>query len=95
VRKPHRSFIIERLAQNPHLTLHGLKAELASRGIAVSHNTTWKFIRSEGLRFKKTLFALEQARADVARRRQRLKTLQPHLDPNRLVFLDETWIKTI
>lgn len=35
------------------LTLHGLKAELASRGIIVSHNTIWEFIRSEGLRFKK------------------------------------------
>ena len=51
--EPHRGFIAERLAQNPHLTLHGLKAELASRGIAVSHNTIWEFIRSEGLRFKK------------------------------------------
>ena len=51
--EPHRGFIVERLAQNPHLTLHGLKAELASRGITVSHNTIWKFIRSEGLRFQK------------------------------------------
>jgi transposase len=51
--EPHRGFIAERLAQNPHLTLHGLKAELALRGIAVSHNTIWEFIRSEGLRFKK------------------------------------------
>lgn len=51
--EPHRSFLAERLNQNPHLTLHGLKAELASRGIAVSHNTIWEFIRSEGLRFKK------------------------------------------
>ncbi|CAN7720302.1 MULTISPECIES: IS630 family transposase [Neorhizobium] len=92
--EPHRDFIIERLSQNSHLTLHGLKAELASRGIAVSHNTIWEFIRSEGLRFKKTLFALEQARADVARRRERWKALQHHLDPERLVFIDETWIKT-
>lgn len=51
--EPHRDFIIERLNQNSHLTLHGLKAELASRGIAVSHNTVWEFIRNEGLRFKK------------------------------------------
>jgi hypothetical protein len=33
----HRRFIAERLEQNPHLTLHGLKAELASQGITVSH----------------------------------------------------------
>ncbi len=51
--EPHRAFITERLNQNPHLTLHGLKEELALRGIAVSHNTIWEFIRREGLRFKK------------------------------------------
>ena len=51
--EPHRDFIAERLDQNPHLTLHGLKAELASRDITVSHNTIWEFIRNEGLRFKK------------------------------------------
>lgn len=43
---------------------------------------------------KKTLFALEQGRADVLRRRQRWRSLQPRLDPHRLVFIDETWIKT-
>ncbi|WP_288429560.1 IS630 family transposase [uncultured Agrobacterium sp.] len=92
--EPHRAFITERLHQNPHLTLHGLKDELALQGIAVSHTTIWDFIRREGLSFKKTLFALEQARADVARRRERWKAFQPHLDPERLVFIDETWIKT-
>lgn len=43
---------------------------------------------------KKTLFALEQARADVVHRRQRWRSWQGHLDPTRLVFIDETWIKT-
>src|SRR5215813_1182640 len=43
---------------------------------------------------KKTMFALEQARADVARRRQRWRSWQIRLDPRRLVFIDETWIKT-
>lgn len=45
--EPHRAFIIERRAQNPHLTLHGLKDELASRSITVSHNTIWEFIRRD------------------------------------------------
>ena len=53
VLEPHRAFIVERLDQESHLTLHGLKAELAVRGINVSHNTIWEFIRREGLRFKK------------------------------------------
>jgi len=43
---------------------------------------------------KKTLFATEQDRPDVARRRARWKTYQNRLDPARLVFIDETWAKT-
>jgi putative transposase len=51
--EPHRAFILERLGQTPHLTLHGLKDELAALGVKVSHNTVWMFLRREGLRFKK------------------------------------------
>jgi hypothetical protein len=94
VLEPHRAFILERLHQTPHLSLHGLKTELASKGVKVSHDTIWKYLRREGLRFKKTIFALEQARADIARRRQRWYGFQARLDPRRLVFIDETWIKT-
>src|SRR5712675_922400 len=43
---------------------------------------------------KKTLFATEQDRPDVARKRARWKTHQGRLDPARLVFIDETWAKT-
>ena len=50
---PHRTFLAERIAQTPHVTLHGLKAELAARGVEVSHNTIWTFLHREGLRFKK------------------------------------------
>ncbi len=53
VLEPYRDFIVERISQEPHLTLHGLKDELAVRGIRVSHNTVWQFLRREGLRFKK------------------------------------------
>jgi transposase len=91
--EPHRAFIVERIGQTPHLTLHGLKDELAARGVKVSHHAVWVFLRREGLRFKKTLFALEQARADVAGRRRRWRSWQAGLDPRRLVFIDETWIK--
>ncbi|MHB8887004.1 MAG: IS630 family transposase [Methylovirgula sp.] len=92
--EPYRSFIVERIAQTPHLTLHGLKDDLAARGVKVSHNAVWLFLRREGLTFKKTLFALEQARDDIARRRRRWRSWQTRLDPRRLVFIDETWIKT-
>jgi transposase len=51
--EPHRAFIVKRIGQTPHLTLHGLKDELAARGVNVSHNAVWMFLRREGLRFKK------------------------------------------
>lgn len=52
VLEPHRGFI-ERIEETPHLTLHGLKNELAAHGVKVSHNAVWLFLRREGLRFKK------------------------------------------
>src|SRR3954467_11973707 len=56
-RKPvleaHRAFILERIKQTPHLTLHGLKGEPAAPGVRVSHNAVWLFLRGERLRFKK------------------------------------------
>ena len=36
----------------------------------------------------------EQDRPDVARKRQRWKAHQDRIEPRRLVFIDETWIKT-
>jgi transposase len=48
-----RKFIVKRLSQTPHLSLHALKDELAARGVEVSHNTVWLFLRRQGLRSKK------------------------------------------
>jgi len=53
VLEPHRDFILARINQTSHLTLHGLKDELAARGVKVSHNAVWLFLRREGLSFKK------------------------------------------
>ena len=38
--------------------------------------------------------AAEQARPDVARKRARWKTHQARIDRTRLLFIDETWLKT-
>ena len=43
---------------------------------------------------KKTIHANEQARPDVARRREQCRRRQGRIDPTRLVFIDETWTKT-
>jgi transposase len=53
VLEPHRTFIVERINQSSDLTLHRLKDELAARGVKVSHNAVWMFLRREGLSFKK------------------------------------------
>ena len=41
----HRAFIEQRINQTSHLTLHRLKEELAGRGMMVSHNAIWQFLR--------------------------------------------------
>jgi transposase len=40
------------------------------------------------------VFASEQDRPDVSRKRARWKARQASVDPTRLVFIDETWVKT-
>jgi transposase len=43
---------------------------------------------------KKTLIALEQDRPDVADKRARWRSSQDQIDPDHVVFIDETWAKT-
>jgi transposase len=43
---------------------------------------------------KKTILPTEQNRPIVARFRARWKAYQEKVDPERLVFIDETWVKT-
>jgi transposase len=43
---------------------------------------------------KKTAHALEQNRPDVLKQREDWRAAQPTLDPDKLVFLDETWAST-
>lgn len=49
----HRAFILAEIEKVPHVTLHGLKDLLAKRGIIVSHDTVWRFLRREEQSFKK------------------------------------------
>jgi transposase len=43
---------------------------------------------------KKTILPSEQRRRDVARKRERWRRYQGRIDAARLVFIDETWVKT-
>lgn len=51
--EPHRDFILRQIDETPHLTLYGLQALLAARGVNVSHDSVWRFLRGKGLSFKK------------------------------------------
>ena len=48
-----RDWLLARLAQKPDLTLHGLLAELRQRDVVVACDTLWRFLRREGISFKK------------------------------------------
>lgn len=47
------AWIRSRLSEKADLTMRALTAELAERGIVVTHDTVWRFVRSQGLSFKK------------------------------------------
>jgi transposase len=48
-----RDWLLARLSQKPDLTLHGLLGELREREVVVSCDTLWRFLRREGISFKK------------------------------------------
>lgn len=50
---PERDWLLTRLAASPDVTLRGLQAELAARGVRVSVKAIWNFLRAEKLTFKK------------------------------------------
>jgi hypothetical protein len=84
----------DRLDQTPQRILAHVTGSAGARpeggpalGLGVS-------ARREAQLQKKSLFATEQDRPDVARRREQCRQYQGLIDPKRLVFIDETWTKT-
>jgi transposase len=75
-------------------TLRGLVAELGGRGLKVDYRSVWEFVHAEKLSFKKSVVAGERDRSDVARRRVQWTKYQDRVEPERLVFIDETWTRT-
>ena len=51
--EPHRELLHTLVAETPHLTIDRLRERLAAAGIAVSRDTIWRFLKREGLSFKK------------------------------------------
>src|SRR3546814_10485324 len=54
----------------------------------------WKSAKRLGLSFHKSLARGRAGSADVAARRKLWRTAQPFIDPEALVFLDETGVNT-
>jgi transposase len=60
----------------------------------VGRSAVARFLLHLQLTFKKTLHAAEQERPDVKAARAAWREMQKSLDPQRLVFIDETWAST-
>jgi transposase len=89
----HAIWLSQRM-KNGDFTLRGLVAELAERGLKVDYRSVWEFVHAEELSFKKSVVAGERDRPDVARRRAQWTKYQDRVEPERLVFIDETWTRT-
>lgn len=68
-----------------------LKSEF---GASFAPSSIWRFLDRHGITFKKSAHAAEQDRPDVAAARQAWRELAPQLDPDKLVFIDETGAST-
>ncbi|MYL99554.1 IS630 family transposase [Novosphingobium sp. FGD1] len=76
------------------ITLEELRLALADKGMVVSVAGLHRFFVRRGLTQKKTGHAIEQDRPDVLKQRQDWFEGQLDLEPERLVFIDETWTAT-
>jgi transposase len=73
---------------------HPRRLQIRLRGGERTCGQPERLVHTEGPSFKKTIRPAEQDRPDVARKRTRWKAHQGRIDASRLVFIDETWIKT-
>jgi transposase len=89
LRGEHAAWLIARSEKD--FTIRQLVQELGDiRGLKVDRRPVWEFLHGHGLSRKKTARATEQDRPDVKRRREQWRKYQGRIDPNRLVFIDET-----
>lgn len=91
-------WIAKRHKAKGDITLDELANELDEiHEIKVHRVSVWRFIRSFGLTYKKTLLVNEQKRPNVSRARhfwitRRQLYMKSHLE--KLIFIDETSVKT-
>ena len=87
--------ILAAVEQTPDITLVELRNLLAAQGLAVAVSTLWRFFARRKITLKKKSgHAAEQDRPDVLDRRHAWFEGQLDLDPERLIFIDETGAST-
>ena len=50
---PHHDWLMARVEECSEVTLFALRDELRAKGVHVSHDTVWRYLRGAGLSFKK------------------------------------------
>ena len=84
-----RQQVGEWMAEQPDLTLHELQSRLHEElRLRASIGRLWSLLREMGLRLKKTLYAANRQRRTEWRQQAR------RIDPERLIFLDESSVAT-
>ncbi|MCG5249349.1 IS630 family transposase [Methylorubrum extorquens] len=92
--KAQAELIRQTYEAQPRLFLHELRDRLAERGLRVGVSSLPRFFKRHGITRKNTGHAAEQDREDVKAARLAWFERQLDLDPDRLVFLDETATNT-
>jgi len=90
----HADFLLALIEAEPDLTLDEVVCAMRKQKIRGSRTAVWRFFQRHKITFKKSLYATEQQRADVARARRCWMREQGLFDPARLVFIDETSANT-
>jgi transposase len=93
--KKHEEWLLELVRREPDLTLEEIQRRLLDeRQQQAGIGSVWRFFDRHGISFKKSVRAAEQDRPDVAAARTAWVDNQPGLDPDRLIFIDETGTST-
>ncbi len=91
----HAEWLLALVAREPDLTLAEIVAGFGTGFCSRPRTARFRdFSSAMTSAIKKTLHASEQHREDVAKAREDWKKAQPALDPDRLVFIDETGTNT-
>ncbi|WP_184451133.1 MULTISPECIES: IS630 family transposase [unclassified Rhizobium] len=92
----HEAFVVEMIDDRKDVTLDEMVERLSvERQVGISRSALGAWLQRRGWTFKKkSAHALEQDRPDVLKRRRAWFDGQLDLDPEKLIFLDETGLST-